>query len=423
MTKRDSKQKRNVTGPAGILGAVLVIIAAIVFAVTGVDLTGGTLNNQVDVTRVGGTVTVPATTATPLPAPATSGVATALPPTSAGGIQSLPVTNALGFQKDFWRVYFTVPQSTTNRSLWTGGIEDELVAAIKSATRTLDIAAFEWESEKMTAAVLEAFENNVTVRMVVDDEHALNNPDTTLGELEAAGIPIVDDSRTALMHNKFIVIDGLTVWTGSMNYQPNDLFRNNNNVIMLRSKPAADVFTAEFNEMFVDKRFGKTSPQGNTGNFNQSGTNIQVYFGAENTVLASVIAEVNAATTSIRFAAFSFTDFDLAKAMMDRSAAGVGVQGVFETTGSMTEAAELRTLYCAGIPVFQDGNAGVLHNKVIIIDGTTVVSGSFNFSSNAANNNDENLMIIKNAEIAQLYLQEWDRIRAIARAPRNVTCE
>ncbi len=422
MTKRASTKKKSTSlTPAGIAGAILVILAAIVFAITGVDLTGGNLSNQVNVTMVGSGVAterMPTVGASAVATPNASNTVVA----SVGGVQALTLTNAFGFQKDFWRVYFTVPQSSTNRSLWMGGMEDELVTAIKSATRTLDIAAFEWESEKMTEAVLFALANNVTIRMVVDDDHGLNNPDTTLGELEAVGVPIVNDNRSGLMHNKFIIIDGLTVWAGSMNYQPNDLFRNNNNVIALRSKPAADVFTAEFNEMFVDKKFGKTSPQINTGNLNQNGTNIQIYFGAENTVLASVISEVNAATSSVRFATFSFTDFDLAKAMMDKAASGVGVSGVFETTGSMTEAAELKTLYCAGIPVFQDGNAGVLHDKMIIVDGTTVITGSFNFSSNAANNNDENLMIIKNADIAQLYLQEWDRIRAIAKAPKGISC-
>jgi phosphatidylserine/phosphatidylglycerophosphate/cardiolipin synthase-like enzyme len=191
---------------------------------------------------------------------------------------------------------------------------------------------------------------------------------------------------------------------------------------MLRSVQAAQVYTGEFEEMFTQKRFGKTSPKTPTGNFNQSGTNIQIYYSGENEVLARIIDEVNKAQSQIRFAAFSFTDYDLAKAMMDRAAAGVGVSGVFETTGSETSASEMRTLYCAGIPVFQDGNPGVLHHKFIVVDSETVITGSFNFSSNAVNSNDENLVIIKNADIAALYLQEWDRVRSIARAPSRITC-
>lgn len=299
-----------------------------------------------------------------------------------------------------------------------------MVEAINSATRTLDIAAYEWRSQKMTDAVLAAVRRGVRVRMVVDNEHALNDPNTTLGELEAAGIPIVDDGRSAFMHNKFMIIDGLTVWTGSMNYQPNDFFRNNNNVVMLRSRQAADVFTAEFNEMFVDRQFGRRSLAANVGNFTQDGTQIEIYFAPENDVMALIIREVNQAQRSIRFAAFSFTDHDLGVAMLNRKEqAGVGVSGVFETTGSLTTSSEMTFLYCAGVPVFQDGNPGILHHKFIVIDNQTVVTGSFNFSSNAANNNDENLLIIRNADIAALYMEEWARVRALARLPQRVNCE
>lgn len=418
MTKRS--RKKNTSPPIiqrilGLIGAIGLLIAALIFAMTGVDLTDGTLNlPTVQVSQVAGTALPTLTTALP--------IGTVLPAT--GNVPSIPsLTYALGFQRDFWRVYFTSPVGSNDRSLWKGGMEDELVKAINTATRTLDIAAYEWESEKMTEAVLAAVERQVAVRMVVDTENALENPDTTLGELEAAGIPIIDDKRSAFMHNKFIVIDGLTVWTGSMNYQPNDFFRNNNNVLMLRSRNAAEVFTTEFNEMFVNQQFGVRSPATNTGNFTQDGTAIQILFAPENAVMAQIIQEINAAQTQIRFAAFSFTDFDLAAAMLQRKEAGVGVSGIFETTGSQTEASELRYLYCAGVPVFQDGNPGILHNKMIIIDGQTVISGSFNFSSNAANNNDENLLIIRNADIAALYLQEWERLKAVARTPTKITCE
>jgi phosphatidylserine/phosphatidylglycerophosphate/cardiolipin synthase-like enzyme len=420
MAKKSSKSKTPTQSPLTIiLGALAMVIAAIVFATTGVDLTGGTLSNT-SATVVQATVAPNTTKPTATTAPATT-VATTAP--STGNVQTIAnLTNALGYKKDFWRVYFTVPVGSNDKSKWKGGVEDELAAAIGQAQRTLDIVAYEWESHVMTDAVLAALQRGVKIRMVVDDEHGLNNVDTTLGEIEAAGIPIVNDNRSGFMHNKFIIIDGLTVWTGSMNYQPNDLFRNNNNVIMLRSKQAADTYLAEFEEMFTQKKFGKTSPKTNTANYTQDGTSIQILFSGENDVIPTMINEINNAKTQIRFMSFSFTDFDLAKAMLDRSAAGVGVSGVFETTGSLTEASELKTLYCAGIPVFQDGNPGVLHNKVIIIDGETVISGSFNFSSNAVNSNDENVIIIKNKDIATLYLQEWERIKSIAKAPTKVTC-
>ena len=57
----------------------------------------------------------------------------------------------------------------------------------------------------------------------------------------------------------------------------------------------------------------------------------------------------------------------------------------------------------------QDGNPDVLHSKVFIFDKSIVVMGSFNFSNNAADDNDENTLIIHNPEIAKAYLEEFNR--------------
>ena len=73
----------------------------------------------------------------------------------------------------------------------------------------------------------------------------------------------------------------------------------------------------------------------------------------------------------------------------------------------------------------QDGSRYVLHHKVIIIDEQTVITGSFNFSKSAAQRNDENIVIIRDATIAGLYLDEWKRIwgSAAELAPDAVDCD
>jgi phosphatidylserine/phosphatidylglycerophosphate/cardiolipin synthase-like enzyme len=72
----------------------------------------------------------------------------------------------------------------------------------------------------------------------------------------------------------------------------------------------------------------------------------------------------------------------------------------------------------------QDGNRYVLHHKVIIIDDHTVITGSFNFSKSAAERNDENIVIVRDAAIAGLYLDEWRRLWDSAQelAPGAVDC-
>ena len=65
-----------------------------------------------------------------------------------------------------------------------------------------------------------------------------------------------------------------------------------------------------------------------------------------------------------------------------------------------------------------------MHNKLIIVDERIVITGSLNFSTNAEESNDENVIIIENPDVAKLYLQDFDRIwtQAVDPAPGTFTC-
>jgi phosphatidylserine/phosphatidylglycerophosphate/cardiolipin synthase-like enzyme len=112
----------------------------------------------------------------------------------------------------------------------------------------------------------------------------------------------------------------------------------------------------------------------------------------------------------------------LGAALLERVDAGVNVQGIFETRGSETEFSKMADLYCAGVPVLQDGNPGAMHHKVIVIDGRIVVTGSANFSNNADRFNDENVLIIANEDLAQAYLREFDRLWDESKEPLDLDC-
>jgi phosphatidylserine/phosphatidylglycerophosphate/cardiolipin synthase-like enzyme len=113
---------------------------------------------------------------------------------------------------------------------------------------------------------------------------------------------------------------------------------------------------------------------------------------------------------------------EIGQLMLSKSANGVTVQGIFETTGSETSSSELTPLFCAGLQVRQDGNPFILHHKVFIVDNDTVVTGSFNVSANATNSNDENLIIIQDPVLAAQYIAEFNRRWAEARTPSGLTC-
>lgn len=395
MTKKRSSSRSLLST---ILAAIVIIIAAVV----------SLLDSGNQSTTGGPTITPPA------------GV------TEVAGVSGSPTLLTLpqgfGAQLGFWQVYFTAPTGSRNEADYVGGIDNPLASAIDAARGTLDIAAFEFNDPAITKAVLDALGRGVRVRMVTDDDNGLNADDTTIGQLTAAGIPVVSDGRSALMHNKFMIIDGTTVWTGSLNYTVNGVYRNNNNLIALRSRRAVESYQAEFNEMFEQKEFGPRSPTGNAANFQQDGTPVRIVFAPEDNVLQVILDNLNQAHSSIRFMAFSFTVDDIGNLIEQKAGGGVAVQGIFETTGSETRFSEMTPLLCDGLAVRQDGNPFILHHKVFIIDDDTVLTGSFNFSENATNSNDENMVIITDPNLAAQYQAEFDRRWAEATTPEGINC-
>lgn len=321
----------------------------------------------------------------------------------------------------WWEVYFTDPVHVNDPAQWQSSIEGRLIDRIEAAQSSIHIASFELDLTPVVEALTEAKQRGVDVRWVTDDEEGMQ-ADSQPGRgqfamLEQKGIEVRSDTRSALMHNKFWIFDGQTVWTGSTNITVSGIFEQNNNVVVLRSPEVAAVYEREFAEMW-DGQFGPSSPStADQQSVSINGTPLQVYFSPEDDVMTRIIPVVRGAQSSIRFLVFSFTDESLAQAMLDRAATGVDVAGVFEKVGSQTESSRLRSFYCAKIPARQDGNPRFLHDKLIVVDNRYVITGSFNFSRSATENNDENVIVIDNPDIAKLYMQEFERIWSIATEP------
>jgi phosphatidylserine/phosphatidylglycerophosphate/cardiolipin synthase-like enzyme len=115
--------------------------------------------------------------------------------------------------------------------------------------------------------------------------------------------------------------------------------------------------------------------------------------------------------------AFSYTADPIAAAMIERAQAGVLVSGVAEAQNATGSQASFGPLRDAGIDVVLDGNCYILHHKVMIIDERTVITGSYNFTSSAERDNDENLVIVDDPDLARAYLDEFARVYAQAQAP------
>jgi len=328
-------------------------------------------------------------------------------PTDAPIIPILTPTSTLDFSGDWYAVYFSDPKGP-NADTLRGGPDAALAAAIDQARASVDVAIYDLNLWSLRDALLDAHRRGVQVRMVVESD---NLDREEVQELIAAGLPIFGDQREALMHDKFVVIDRYEIWTGSMNFTLNGAYRNNNNLIRIRSSRLAENYLAEFEEMFTDGDFGAGSPA-NTPytSLTIEGVQVETYFSPDDGTATRILELLFGAQESIYFLAFSFTSDDIAVAMYDAVNRGVDVAGVFETSQASGQGGEFFNMADAGLKVELDGNPRNMHHKVMIIDQQIVILGSYNFTASAEERNDENTLIIHSPEIAVLFLEEFARI-------------
>ena len=374
-------------------------------------------------TRSGGTNTTPQPPTLTPPANVTQ----VQPPSNPTGTTPIPPGSSVPAPSGLpsWlTVYFTDPNPPDQVN---NGVDRYIVPLLQSATQSIDLTSFDLNLPSVLDALVAAQGRGVRVRVVYDGENGeqtLSASRSPTGQaidavamLQAAGIPLVNGGRSnGLMHDKMIIVDGKTLVMGSWNMSYNDTYRNNNNLLVITDPTLIANYQAKFNELFEAKRFGTNATVGAlTPILTSDGVQVANYFSPPDGVMQKLVALVGGAKQSIRFMAFTYTDQDLADAMTQRFKAGVDVAGIFENR-SATQGA-LVPLYCAGVPVKVDGNPYTMHHKVIVIDGHIVVTGSFNFTKSADDANDDNVLIIDSPALAQLYLQEYQRLDAIATPP------
>jgi phosphatidylserine/phosphatidylglycerophosphate/cardiolipin synthase-like enzyme len=172
----------------------------------------------------------------------------------------------------------------------------------------------------------------------------------------------------------------------------------------------------EFEEMFLDHQFGAGSPANTLlPILDIEGNQVEVYFSPDDGTMERVLELVQDAGESVHFMAYSFTDDDLAEAIIAAHNSGLEVAGVMDKSQALSNTGgEYQNLLENGIDVRLDGNPKSMHHKVIIIDGEIVVTGSYNFSKSARTRNDENTLILHNREIAELYIEEFERVWGLA---------
>jgi len=218
--------------------------------------------------------------------------------------------------------------------------------------------------------------------------------------------PIVNPGYQ-LMHNKFCIVDGKKIFTGSFNPTENCNFYNNNNILIIESDHIAKNYEDEFVELF-----GETFAGGNEVKYPivyLKDSKIENYFCPEDDCSSHVLDTLENARKEIYFMTFSFTDDDIGNMLIRNYDDAIIVKGVFERSG-MSDYSEYQRLLNAGMDVKLDNNNHKLHHKVFIIDNETVVTGSYNPSSSGDDKNDENILIIHDKNVAKNFLEEFERV-------------
>jgi len=124
-----------------------------------------------------------------------------------------------------------------------------------------------------------------------------------------------------------------------------------------------------------------------------------------------IVKTLSQAKTSIYVQAYSFTSAPIAKALLDAHKRGVHVEVILDKSNVTAKYSAAVFLLNQNILTFIDSQHAISHNKVMIIDEETVITGSFNFTKAAQQKNAENVLVINDKELAAKYLENWQEHR------------
>lgn len=150
------------------------------------------------------------------------------------------------------------------------------------------------------------------------------------------------------------------------------------------------------------------APMGRAGDLVLQRAPVQVRFSPKGGCTEAIVEALQGARKTVRVQAYSFTSDPIAKALSKAHDRGVDVRLILDRSQETARSSEAVPLALAGVPVWIDADHGIAHNKVMVIDGETVVTGSFNFTQGGELRNAENLLIIRDASLAGLYAANWE---------------
>lgn len=279
---------------------------------------------------------------------------------------------------------------------------------LTQATSSIHCAFFEINDPKSLEVLQHNASNGLEVGLVVDAD---NLEDTADRDQKKSWVKA--DTSRAYMHNKFCIIDGTMVWTGSFNPTTGGQ-DNNNHVIIINSRYLGENYEEEFDELWQGT-FGR-GKQTQYQRIMVNNALLENYFCPDDCTtkgkggITRVVQLIDEAQGTIEIAMFAFTADSVTEALMRAKQRGVVITVIVEKRNVNLLGSEVKRLKEQNITVLVDGNPQTMHHKFMVVDGKIVLLGSFNFSENANSRNDENMIILYDRDVAQQFLQEFERL-------------
>ncbi len=300
------------------------------------------------------------------------------------------------------------------------GLQNKIIDMINNAQTSIDFCIFSINRDPFVTALNDAHNRGVQVRFVTN-----SGSNNAALQSVTPQFPFISGNGSALMHNKFIVVDAddkdnCWVFMGSMNFTTGELIDNYNCVHFIQDQSLARAYEIEFEEMWgstgatagiFNVKFGDAKTDNTPHNFLIGGIPIELYFSPSDGTTNAISNALQSADASIDVAVLSFTRNDLRDDLIDAHDDGVNVRVMIENINDT--GGEFQNLTNAGVPTKAHPESGLLHHKYAIVDESApnsdpiVITGSHNWSSAAENSNDENTLIIHDADMANLYVQEF----------------
>ncbi|MCX5797212.1 MAG: phospholipase D-like domain-containing protein [Elusimicrobia bacterium] len=314
-----------------------------------------------------------------------------------------------------------------------GWMSSKLIAAMDATQDTMDLALLEVMHRDLVAAVLRAHARGVKVRIVIDSIHVYpekpgQHRSDEIQQLLDAKVPLRilrGGDRFGLMHNKFAVLDGQLVWSGSANWSRAADNVHQENATYTNDAHRVSGFQEVWGWMWgLGKPFGepagradgRTPPQDSQRPVRFHGEGFPAYAfapgdGAEGWLLQAI----KLSRRTLDIAMFSCTSGRIQSALLEARSRGVKVRIVFDK-------AQFR--YLPPMMWFVDNGFDVLlgegfrpgksamHHKFVVFDGELVQNGSYNWTDNAKFNNFENVQFWDDPALVAKYLAGYERLRA-----------